>query len=299
MEPVQPVKFHTKNKKFPYICANLIIMFREVTYVVNSINSIAMGKLFLSFLGVLFFSVTVQSQDTTYMDIQWNKTRKKNATYIQVVEKKPNGYLLKEFTLNKRILTEGLYMDEDFGMPCGYYCAYYDDGKKEFEVNYNLAGGIDETMRYYPSGELYLKSSGVKSQIFYKNGQLKSESMLEGNKWIDKCFSEAGKDTVCIEKKVEARVKADGSEWGKYLAENLKYPREAREKGLRGHVIIECHVNSSGRTINPRIVFSTNSIFNKEAIRSVRATPLIEPYIVDGQPVLVELSRTIKFSLGN
>ncbi|MCB5295868.1 MAG: TonB family protein [Candidatus Cloacimonetes bacterium] len=258
-----------------------------------------MHKLFLSFLGVLFLVVTVQSQDTTYMDIQWNKTRKKNATYIQVVEKMPKGYLLKEFTLNKQILTEGLYMDEDFGMPCGYYCAYYDNGEKELEVDYNLKGDIDETRRYYPSGELFLKSSEVKYQFFYKSGQLQRESVLEGNKWIGKCFSEEGKDTICIEKRVESGVKADGSEWGKYLAENLKYPREAREKGIRGQVIIECNVNRSGRTINPRIVFSTNAIFNKEAIRLVRAMPITARFLVEEQPALVEFSRTIRFSLGN
>ena len=257
-----------------------------------------MHKLFLSFLSILFLSLTVHGQDTIYVDKQWKKTKKKNASYIQVVEKSSNGYSLKEFTLGKQLLTEGLYMDKDFGMPCGYYCAYYDNGKKEIEVNYNPVGGIDETRRYYPSGELFSKSSGNKSLLFFKNETIKREAILEGNEWITKCFSENGNDTICMEKKTESKLKTDGPEWGKYFAENLKYPQIAREKGLQGHVIIEFHVNSSGRAINPRILFSTNTIFNKETIRLVREKPVMEPYIVDGQPVLIEYSMPMKFSLG-
>lgn len=258
-----------------------------------------MHKLFLSFLSILLLALTVHAQDTIYVDKQWKKTKKKKASYIQVVEKSSKCYSLKEFTLGKQILTEGIYMDKDFGIPCGYYCAYYDNGKKEIEVHYNLEGGIDETRRYYPSGELFSKSSGNRHQLFYKNGILKREAVLEGTNWVANCFSEDGNDTVCIESKMESRVKTDNSEWGKYLGENLKYPMEAREKGLKGQVIIEYHVNSSGRAINPRIVLSTNPIFNKETIRLVREMPVMEPYIVDGQPVIVEYSRTLKFSLGN
>lgn len=258
-----------------------------------------MHKLFLSFLSVFFLSLTVCSQDTIYVDMQWKKTKKKNASYIQVVEKSSKCYSLKEFTLGKQILTEGLYKDKDFGIPCGYYCAYYDNGEKEIEVNYNLGGGIDETRRYYPSGELLSKSSGNRHQFFYKNGILKREAVLEGTNWVTNCFSEDGNDTICIDAKTESRVKTDNFEWGKYLEENLKYPAEAREKGLQGQVIYEFHVNSSGRAINPRIVLSTNPIFNKETIRLVREMPLREPYIVDGQPVIVQYTRTMKFSLGN
>ncbi len=258
-----------------------------------------MLKLFLSFLSILFLSLMVHGQDTIYVDKQWKKTKKKNASYIQVVEKSSNVYSLKEFTLGKQILTEGIYMDKDFGIPCGYYCAYYDNGEKEIEVNYNLGGGIDETRYYYPSGELLSKSSGNRIQLFYKNGILEREAILEGTNWIANCFSEDGNDTICIDTETESRVKPDNFEWGKYLEENLKYPAEAREKGLKGLVIYEFHVNRSGRAINPRIVLSTNPIFNKETIRLVREMPHREPYIVDGQPVIVEYSRTLKFSLGN
>jgi len=258
-----------------------------------------MRNLLLFFLSILFLPLTVHSQDSTYMDKQWRKTKKKNASYIQVIEKMPDGYLLKEFTLNKQILTEGLYKDKYLGMPCGYYCSYYENGNKEIEVNYNIDGGVDQTKYYYPSGELKLKSSGLKSQLFYKNGALKREIILEGNEWIAKCFSEDGNVSICIDDNAEAKVVTEKYEWSKYVAENLKYPQPALEKGLRGHVIIGFHLNSSGRAINPRVVFSTNTIFTKEAIRLVREAPLMEPYIVDGQPILVEYSVPVKFSLGN
>lgn len=258
-----------------------------------------MHKLFFSFLGILFLALTVYGQDTTYVDKQWRKTKKKNAIYIQVIEKMPDGYLLKEFTLKKQILTEGLYKDKYFGMPCGYYCSYFDNGKKEIEVNYNLDGGVDETKYYYPSGELKLKSSGNKSQLFRKNGSLKRVAILEGNEWIAKCFSGDGNDSICIDDNTESKVKTESCDWSKYVAENLKYPQQALEKGLRGYVIIDFHVNSIGRAINPRVLFGTDTLFNKEAIRLVREKPLVEPIIVDGHPILVEYSVTIKFSLSS
>lgn len=60
-----------------------------------------------------------------------------------------------------------------------------------------------------------------------------------------------------------------------------QYPRRAAERGLEGYVDLRFSISVAGGVINPVVIFSTSSIFNRAAIRAVEKWKY-NPKIVDG-----------------
>ena len=86
----------------------------------------------------------------------------------------------------------------------------------------------------------------------------------------------------------------------KFLAENLRYPQEAREQGIEGKVIVKFTVSDeTGEIQNPRVVRSVHPALDAEALRLVKAMPR---WTVAGDPdkgklKSVEIEMPIEFKL--
>lgn len=75
------------------------------------------------------------------------------------------------------------------------------------------------------------------------------------------------------------------------------YPEQALEEGREGYVVVEYTVTSAGTTEDPRVIESTNAVFNQAAIESVRKYKY-RPRVVNGVPVDVPGVKTkIRFVL--
>ncbi|MFW0778577.1 MAG: energy transducer TonB [Rickettsiales bacterium] len=61
-------------------------------------------------------------------------------------------------------------------------------------------------------------------------------------------------------------------------------PREAVENDITGYVLVEYDINKEGHPVNIKIIESTNDIFNKESIKSVKKYRYL-PTIIDGAAV--------------
>ncbi len=83
----------------------------------------------------------------------------------------------------------------------------------------------------------------------------------------------------------------------KYIQSNLKYPREARERGLEGKVFVSFVVTSDGKIAQPEIKTSADEMLDKEALRVVANSPDWVPGRNKGQPVNVKLTLPINFKL--
>ena len=60
----------------------------------------------------------------------------------------------------------------------------------------------------------------------------------------------------------------------KFLQENMRYPQEAREKGIEGKVIVKFSVaDDTGEILNPRVIRSVHPALDAEALRLVKAMP--------------------------
>ena len=82
-----------------------------------------------------------------------------------------------------------------------------------------------------------------------------------------------------------------------YMGENIKYPEEAKKKGLSGTVYVTFIILEDGRVSNAEILRGAGNGFDEEALRVVKAMPKWKPGTQDGKPVNVVFNLPIKFNL--
>jgi len=62
-----------------------------------------------------------------------------------------------------------------------------------------------------------------------------------------------------------------------FLRNNLQYPKECKEKGIQGRVIVRFIINESGKIICQYVLKSVHPALDKEALRVVKLLPDWKP----------------------
>lgn len=84
----------------------------------------------------------------------------------------------------------------------------------------------------------------------------------------------------------------------KFIARNVQYPKDARNKNIQGKVIVYYVVNEKGGIENVSVPESIHPLLDAEAIRVVKKMPKsFKPGKVQGKPVKVLLTVPINFQL--
>ena len=77
----------------------------------------------------------------------------------------------------------------------------------------------------------------------------------------------------------------------KFIADNIKYPEEAKAKGLSGKVFVQFVINKEGDVVNIKIARGVDPILDNEAIRVIQNMPKWKPgeqsKRIDGEKVWV------------
>ena len=83
-----------------------------------------------------------------------------------------------------------------------------------------------------------------------------------------------------------------------YIAVNLRYPKEAKEEGIQGNVVLTFVVDKTGKVKNVIIVRSSgNKSLDEEAVRVVESMPEWTPGKNKGKPANVRWQILVQFSL--
>jgi TonB family protein len=82
-----------------------------------------------------------------------------------------------------------------------------------------------------------------------------------------------------------------------FLSRNIKYPDEARQKGVQGRVIVSFIVEKDGSLTNFKIARGVGSGTDEEAIRVLALSPTWSPGLQNGEAVRVAYSVPISFTL--
>lgn len=84
----------------------------------------------------------------------------------------------------------------------------------------------------------------------------------------------------------------------KFLAENIKYPEDARKLGKDGRVVLQFIVEKDGSISNVQVLKSVHPSLDKEAVRVVSQIKRFVPgYNEDHAPVRVLYTLPVKFTL--
>lgn len=83
----------------------------------------------------------------------------------------------------------------------------------------------------------------------------------------------------------------------KFLAENIKYPQEAKDNNISGRVFVSFIVEPDGSITNPRLLRDIGGGCGQEAIRVVKLMPRWKPGKNKGQTVRVQFNLPVNFTL--
>ena len=83
-----------------------------------------------------------------------------------------------------------------------------------------------------------------------------------------------------------------------YIANNLKYPKEAREAGIEGKIFIEFIIDKDGKITDVRAIKGIGYGCDEEAVRVIEAAPAWNPGKHRGRNVKVSMVLPITFKLG-
>lgn len=86
----------------------------------------------------------------------------------------------------------------------------------------------------------------------------------------------------------------------KYIVENVKYPEEAKKKGITGKVFVEFLIDEKGRIKEAKVKQAVDPLLDAEALRVISSMPDWTPGKDEqGKPVKVVMVLPIMFSLDN
>ena len=85
----------------------------------------------------------------------------------------------------------------------------------------------------------------------------------------------------------------------KWLAENIKYPDDAKKNNIQGTVYAEFIVEKDGSTSNVKVMRGVNKLLDDESVRVLSTMPKWKPGEQNGHSVRVEYMVPIKFMLDN
>ncbi|MBR1840347.1 MAG: energy transducer TonB [Prevotella sp.] len=82
-----------------------------------------------------------------------------------------------------------------------------------------------------------------------------------------------------------------------YLSTNIKYPKEAEQRGIQGRVICKFIVNRDGSIENVRVTRNVDPQLDAEAVRVIRNMPTWIPGKHAGEPCRVKFTLPVTFKL--
>ena len=85
----------------------------------------------------------------------------------------------------------------------------------------------------------------------------------------------------------------------KWLTDNVKYPKEAQDKGIQGRVSLRFVITPDGSIEDVRVLIGIDAACDKEAVRAINTMPKWNPGKQNGNPVYVYFNLPVIFRLQN
>lgn len=246
-----------------------------------------MRKIIFAILSSLF-SIALHAQDITYYDNK-DKVVKISALANYYKETRPDS-------VNPKWTRE---------------LTYYKSGKIKSDAVLNQWKKNSVTTKYertykewYESGKLHKiiefsdgKLNG-KALSYWENGNLKHEGIYENEKPIKgKNFNSDGSKNQDGPYRCPAEYPGGVAKMMQFLSKNIRYPAIAQEDNKQGIVVLKYIVDKEGNISNIQVLHKIGSGCDEEAIRVVKLMPRWTPGKQDGEPVDVDFTLPIKFTI--
>lgn len=238
--------------------------------------------LFLLLSTISIFSRSQKPKEELFyvFDKTWRPCNIDSAQYLSFVQKfDDTTWQWNNYHFLGNLITIETFKDKEATKPHGYF-AYFDK-----------QGKIDSSGKVYnglKDGEWYIYGDSIKPQIIHEYAMGR---FIKERKTADRAV-----DTTKHFDEREADFKGGIKAWINYLQNNIKFPKRAEDKNIKGTAAIAFVVTESGKTENPFIVRSVEFSIDQEALRLIKASPAWAPAQQDGRKVRAYRIQPITFA---
>jgi len=282
-----------------------------------------MKLLVITLLVLGSFSSFAQSAGQ-YLDEKKNLlTGPEGASYYREIKEKGRRYIVKDFYVsNEQLAMDAicsevqprLVYDGPFktyhknGKPMqdgafedskrlGLWKTYYENGQQEEEVLYEK-DKADYQQHWDESGNAHLVNGTGHYTENYSQGEQHLEIMDHQLIASYSVKPESG-DTIYVVVQEPASFLGGMSELYKEVGEALRYPADARQRGIQGKVFVEFIVDKDGTLRDIKAIKGPHILLNEEAERVMRMMKYDwTPGKVKGKPVAQKMVLPLSFKLG-
>jgi TonB family protein len=164
-----------------------------------------------------------------------------------------------------------------------------DTTKKKAE----LKDTVKSTMTQYQKGYRDAMMASVQNRIKAEIAIQKSREDLANKYFSPKAMA----DSAFNASETNPNFPGGFEGFGKFLKENIKYPAEAKAKGVQGRVFVQFIVEKDGSLSNAKILRQPTEDLGQEALRVINLSPKWNPGILHGQAVRVIFTVPVNFAL--
>ena len=154
-----------------------------------------------------------------------------------------------------------------------------------------------EVMAQVPdTSELYGKSACNDDEIIELEGEVEYNVSTNDSYVFE---PEEDEDRPGVYIVVEQMPEFPGGDKGfyQYITDNIKYPVEAREKGIQGRVFVNFIVEPNGSVSDIRVLRGIGGGCDEEAVRVMESMPKFKPGMQNGEAVRVSYTVPVNFKL--
>lgn len=292
-----------------------IKLYYEFPFQFNPANLVVGGKAIIELNGDLENEILLDDKNNPTTDID-------KAKYKREVNNEQSRWYIKDFYYPGNTLQKEMYCSSIYPMiKQGRYVRYFMNGNIEKECVYsnNIEEGMIKT--YYENGEQ--KSVGSRENYSYKyhhyyddegvdlltkgNGEFQegtSQGLMSWNKVEDSVLVASyelglnpGDTTFIIVNEIPVPI---GGLRGFYMGiqKSLRYPAEARRRGVQGKVFVQFIVNREGKVEEVETVKGIGYGCDIAAEKAVGESDRWKPGEFEGKKVKVRMILPITFKLG-
>jgi TonB family protein len=125
------------------------------------------------------------------------------------------------------------------------------------------------------------------------------DSFEAGKEYVVRLAPDTIPNPISVFDRVEENPRpASGDDgWNVYLAKNMRYPLNDRNKGVEGTVIIGLEIHADGSVQNVEVLRGIGGESDQEAVRVISSGPNWQPGKIGGEAVNTRLSIAVQFKL--
>jgi TonB family protein len=183
---------------------------------------------------------------------------------------------------------------------------YYKSGKiKSEEEKFNPVGRKNGTIKHwYENGqlksEIHYEDGSLDGDVitYWENSVLKREDFFEKGRLVNgTCYNVKGQEVPHYDYEVRPEYPGGVSQLLQFLATQVRYPAESRQRGSEGKVIVQFTVEKDGTVTNAVVKRGVDAYLDAEALRVVSQMARWQPGMIDGEAAQMLFTLPIVFSI--